>query len=123
MIENIYRLKLGEVLTALQDALQIRLEYIGRDTVSLSIATPNEVHITHLTAANTKQISVNPYVRDQIFDYLSNPNTSSWARNFLTSLAEKPDGYRLTDKQTEVFNRISHTASTKHDKTRRRRSA
>ena len=123
MIENIYRLKLGEVLTALQDALQIRLEFIGKDTVSLSIVTPDDVLMTHLTATKTKQVNINPTTRDLIFDYMVSDKISGWERSFLHDLAKKKDGYRLTEKQTEIFNRIAHSASQKHDKTRRRRSA
>lgn len=123
MIENIFKLKLNEVLTSAQDGLQIRLSFLGRDSVSLTIVTPNGVHLTHLTAEKTKQINMNPVNRDLCFEYLNCPRLNDWQTKFLRDLIAKDNGYRLTEKQTEFFNRIGYKASIKHDQTRRRRTA
>lgn len=42
-----------------------------------------------------------------IKDALDQPeNLSDWENNFISDLAEKPEGYELSEKQNEILNRI-----------------
>lgn len=52
--------------------------------------------------------SVNRVQRKFVIDALDQDhNLTEWEVEFISSLAEKPDEYELSNKQNEILNRIS----------------